>query len=132
MEARGLIDGSNGVKQEGSCQQTVKATEFKFFKEDCLPRLWQFANTMKPKPSLVVLQNDFMEASWYEERLIKIFEKIPHWSSVRPKDDKRTLRQQMKIWNRVKNDSYAVSEGAERYFKPLYPSSISAEKLRYP
>ena len=54
---RGLIDGSNGVKQEGSCQQTVKATEFKFFKEDCLPRLWQFANTMKPKPisSLVVL-----------------------------------------------------------------------------
>jgi hypothetical protein len=81
----------------------------------------------------VVLQNDFMEASWYEEQLIKIFENTSLLLVKRPTKRRQTnttpTNEDLESTSGVKNDSYAVSEGAERYFKPFYPSSISAEKL---
>ena len=74
---------------------------------------------MKPKPvsisSLIVLQNGSLETNGYAEQLIKPFEKSFTGRGGQTHEEKMT------------NDSYAVSEGAERSslharLKPLYPS----------
>jgi hypothetical protein len=96
MKARGLDNGSNGVKQEGNGNKGFIPTNGQSDMID-LERIQylqkpvcrgcgqyyeiQYCFYLFPNR----LQNGSLRTSWYAEQLIKPFEKIPQWSSVRPK-----------------------------------------------